>query len=446
MDEMLVSMITLSCIPVLIYIAYAIYKVQKRHAAKQELLEGARKPDYRLSESCQPNDTTFVEQKCVFYHRAPGPIGTDDIRTLMQNARRRIARKYIHPFEEDTTIEMACLDYNAISQIARIDFKLRTSYRTITGYKQISGVKYRIYSDPKIKERYYRETFHVTADALERLDHPADEIVRLFREEVVIRLDCVTAVPSWAIKKWLQEERSAYEHYLDDLVAHKNRTLINASHALEAQSPALNKTISKKTHKIEILNAKLQNRTGKRADKLQTKINSAQSIVSACTSKLKELQGIAETSKSELEAAELKKQSTMEMLEKEVPALIKSVRRLNQEDPAANGFVLLAQYMLKPYTKITGVYVIRNNKNERCYVGQSKDVIRRLKQHFRNNQPVNPIFQHDYDMASSTERETLFSVKVIPLESKDELDRVEKDLISVYFAYATGYNSTKGNT
>lgn len=91
-------------------------------------------------------------------------------------------------------------------------------------------------------------------------------------------------------------------------------------------------------------------------------------------------------------------------------------------------------------------YVIRNNKNERCYVGQSKDVIRRLKQHFRNNQPVNPIFQHDYDMASSTERETLFSVKVIPLESKDELDRVEKDLISVYSAYATGYNSTKGNT
>lgn len=446
MDDMLVSMIALSSIPVLIYLVYAIYKVYKRHETKQELLNGARKPDYRLSESCQPKDINFVEEKCIFYNRTPGPIGTDDIRTLMQNARKRIARKYIHPFEENTTIEMACLDYNAISQIARIDFKLRTSYRTVTGYKQINGVRYRIYSDPKIKERYYRETFHVTADALERLDHPADEIVRLFREEVVIRLNCVTAVPSWAIKKWLQEERSGYEQYLSDLVAHKKQTLVNANHALETQSPAINKTIEKKTHKIEVLNAKLQHRTGKRADKLQAKINSVQSIVSDASAKLTKLRDTVETSKNGLEAAELEQHSTVELLEREVPALIKSVRRLNQEDPAEDGFVLLAQYMLNPYTKITGVYVIRNNKNERCYVGQSKDVMKRLKQHFRNNQPVNPIFQHDYDMASSTERETLFSVKVISLGSKDELDRVEKDLIVVYSAYATGYNSTKGNT
>ena len=446
MDEMLVSMIALSSIPVLIYLAYAIYKVYNRHATKRELLEGAQKPDYQLSKACQPKDTYFVEEKCVFYNRKPGPIGTDDIRILMQNAKKRIARKYVHPFEEDTTIEMACLDYNAISQIARIDFKLRTSYRTVIGYKQINGVRYRIYSDPKIKERYYRENFHVTADALERLDHPADEIARLFREEVVIRLDCVTAVPSWAIKKWLQEEQSGYEQYLSDQVSQKNLALSNANYALKMQSPHLQKTIAKKTHKIEVLNAKLQHRTGKRADKLQAKINSVQSIVSDASAKLTKLRDTVETSKNGLEAAELEQHSTVELLEREVPALIKSVRRLNQEDPAEDGFVLLAQYMLNPYTKITGVYVIRNNKNERCYVGQSKDVMKRLKQHFRNNQPVNPIFQHDYDMASSTERETLFSVKVISLGSKDELDRVEKDLITVYSAYATGYNSTQGNT
>lgn len=98
------------------------------------------------------------------------------------------------------------------------------------------------------------------------------------------------------------------------------------------------------------------------------------------------------------------------------------------------------------YEKIVGCYIIRNTEKDKYYVGQSKDVLRRLKQHFKGTVPNNPIFAEDYYTSSIDNKENLFEFKIIKLETKDELDKTEKELIEKYDAFVSGYNGTHGNT
>ena len=40
----------------------------------------------------------------------------------------------------------------------------------------------------------------------------------------------------------------------------------------------------------------------------------------------------------------------------------------------------------------------------------------------------------------------VFEVKIFKCNTKDELDRTERELIEVYDAYGNGYNGTSGNS
>lgn len=87
-----------------------------------------------------------------------------------------------------------------------------------------------------------------------------------------------------------------------------------------------------------------------------------------------------------------------------------------------------------------GVYVIWNKSKNLYYVGQSKDVYKRLfTQHFNNNNVKNIIFAKDWFDGDE------FYYKVIPLQTKDELDEKEKELIEKYDSFKHGYNATAGN-
>ena len=97
------------------------------------------------------------------------------------------------------------------------------------------------------------------------------------------------------------------------------------------------------------------------------------------------------------------------------------------------------------YKKIVGCYLIHNRENDRYYVGQSKDVMKRLKQHFRGAVPNNVIFAQDYYSSEYEHKEDLFEVKIVPCSTKDELDWKEREYIRQYDANGSGYNSTSGN-
>ncbi|MCE8163513.1 MAG: GIY-YIG nuclease family protein [Candidatus Moeniiplasma glomeromycotorum] len=87
-----------------------------------------------------------------------------------------------------------------------------------------------------------------------------------------------------------------------------------------------------------------------------------------------------------------------------------------------------------------GVYVIRNKTKDKHYVGQSKNLGKRLNQHFLNGEVRNVIFAKDWYSGD------LFYYKFYFCQTKDELDALEKLKIEEYNSFGkNGYNSTGGN-
>lgn len=89
---------------------------------------------------------------------------------------------------------------------------------------------------------------------------------------------------------------------------------------------------------------------------------------------------------------------------------------------------------------IKGVYIIWNKTKNKYYVGQSKDINNRIfKQHFKKGDVANIVFAKDWFEQDD------FCYKIIPLETKDELDQTEREYILKYNSFVNGYNSTSGN-
>ena len=86
-----------------------------------------------------------------------------------------------------------------------------------------------------------------------------------------------------------------------------------------------------------------------------------------------------------------------------------------------------------------GVYILHNTYNNKYYVGQSVHVLKRLRQHF-NGKGCEDVYK-DYC------RGMPFEIQCIALANSgyDNLNKLERDYISYYNAYYSGYNKTRGN-
>lgn len=87
-----------------------------------------------------------------------------------------------------------------------------------------------------------------------------------------------------------------------------------------------------------------------------------------------------------------------------------------------------------------GVYVLYNQSKSMFYVGQAKNVLSRVNAHFsgRGNGDV----YADYKYGD------LFIIRLMPLEGSgyENLNDLEREMISYFHAYGKGYNKTKGNS
>lgn len=111
----------------------------------------------------------------------------------------------------------------------------------------------------------------------------------------------------------------------------------------------------------------------------------------------------------------------------------------------ANGWIFLKDAFNFKYDKLKnkkGIYIIWNRTKNKYYVGQSKDLYKRIfTQHFAASAKdvKNIIFAKDwYDNDK-------FYFKYILIETKDELDSTEKNYIELYDSFRNGYNNTGGN-
>jgi len=100
--------------------------------------------------------------------------------------------------------------------------------------------------------------------------------------------------------------------------------------------------------------------------------------------------------------------------------------------------------------EVSGIYIIRNTENNKCYIGQSlkvKDRIRRHKYVFRHNKHSNQYLQAAWNKYG--EKAFQFSIYccVLGLTKKavlDNLSVLEKEIIKKCASFINGYNLTTG--
>ena len=107
------------------------------------------------------------------------------------------------------------------------------------------------------------------------------------------------------------------------------------------------------------------------------------------------------------------------------PAMDETIKRLGIED--------------KP-----GIYKITNINTEKCYVGKSTNVKKRLQDHFKSSIGITSIADQAIHHAILQEGLWNWSIEIITYCDKDKLNELEKYYIEFFKAQEYGYNKTGG--
>lgn len=371
------------------------------------------------------------------------------------------------------------VEFNINTRVTRIQFLQEQEYRTIEKYVTMNYERHPIYSEWKVREKTIKKTLKLTNAELESLNSNSDELIRYFAEDIVVKLNNEELFPSWYmklfLKKELEDKLQKIEGEFDDFCLSQDNKIATEQNKIKANKIDIdtltNKfetTQRKREKKAKILNKislsrknKLKNIfsfgiynyliSNKRKQKIQAKIEILEKIIldisnnmSCCEDIILKCNIEIETINDEKNKYEInynKKKETMKNKYDHKISDIKPLENIYKDEK----FMMLKILNGLEYEKIVGCYVIHNRENDKYYVGQSKDVIRRVKQHFNGIIPKNAIFAEDYYTSSIKNKEDLFEVKILKCKTKDELDWLEMKLIYDYDSRNNGYNGTIGN-
>jgi len=363
--------------------------------------------------------------------------------------------------------ELSFIEHTRVTKLTFI--KIRT-YRTIERTVQRDNQKYKIYSGWKQKESKVAPiVLKLTNNTLENLqdrlylaqndivkNEDAINLVSQFAPDIVYKLateyEGSCPMPSWFEKIVLQEECTQTVNKLK----HEISNLKQEKRAAEARICELEQINQCAKNKIEKMTHRRDNKalfvvlailtfgvyallnSAKRLQKLTSQFTQTEPVNLQEIEKLK--QYIDENIAYVNQQVKLIKENEESCAQK-----ISEIQPLGDCLAFESDFVLLKQLAGMEYRKIVGVYVIRNRELNKVYVGQSKDVIKRLKSHFTGTVPKNIIFAEDYYGSKYENKDELFEFKIEELNTKDELDNRERQLIAEYGSFNTGYNGTSGN-
>lgn len=392
--------------------------------------------------------------------------------------------KYADQISEKECEPQYCLhsvDFNLNTRTAKIEITQSQYYRTVDKYVTRNYIKYPVYSEWKTKSKTIKKSIKLTNQALENLHMNGDNLIRSFANQIIYKLNAPDLYPSWFLKKFLRKRYESRILELDkscknvevanlekiDFIKNKTIFLLNAELS-KIQKKLLRKTqkrlkLQEKVKKIEsakksflknifslfIYNYLISN---KRKKKIENKIINLDTIIDIMNKEIISIEKKITTKNNEIlslqEEIEVKKEKTKNLKQIELDLcskLILQVLPLPENLTEVNGFIPLKTFVGYENKKIVGCYIIKNKEKEKYYVGQSKDVYKRLKQHFSGTIPKNSIFAEDYYLSTFANKDDIFEIKIIECETKDELDLTEKELIDKYDSYKSGYNGTSGN-
>lgn len=372
------------------------------------------------------------------------------------------------------------VDFSETTRKAKLTFKSRKQYRTVERYVTQNYQRYPIYSNWKFKEKYFEKSVKLTNLVLESLNTHEDPLIRDFAPDIIIALHNTELIPSWLSKKilddvfaqetdikivqrktWLDEFDESFSEHLEQIddytseIAQAEKLKHHVENKISKKNAQLQKIENhKKSAVLSIFTFFIYNllNSNWRKQRLLKKKETFESNRDALTSRIAEFHAEIEKTNEQInqEKEELKKKC--DKIASDIAALkLKyedDISRIEPLDVTYNenaDFVPLKNFNGLEYEKIIGCYIIWNTEKDKYYVGQSKDVMRRIKQHFKGTMPNNIIFAEDYYSSALENKDDLFKIKILPRQTKDELDSTEKLLIEQYDANNSGYNSTKGN-
>lgn len=372
------------------------------------------------------------------------------------------------------------VDFNITSRIARIEILQTQEYRTIQKYITQNYEKYPVYSEWKIKEKILKKTLKLTNSELELLNVNDDELIRMFAEEIVLKLDNEELFPSWFIKMYLKRDLDfdlqTMKNELDDYIGNQNNKInvqqtnidcynneiVDYKIKLQKQQKRGNKLVSK-LQKLSISKPNILKSiisfgiynyliSNKRKRKLELKLSTCYNLIEEFNKNiLEDSDEITKCNKNIKNCESNIGKKEKEFKNKKEVRISDYNKNLSEVKPLSNivaqdeSFTMLKLFSGLEYEKIIGVYIIHNKEKDKYYVGQSKDVMKRIKQHFNGTVPKNSVFAEDYYTSQMENKDNIFEYKIIRCETKDELDSLEKKLIYEYDSWNSGYNGTSGN-
>lgn len=376
------------------------------------------------------------------------------------------------------------VDFDPSSRKAKITFVERVRYRTIDRYVTRNYERRPEYSEWKSKTKEITRNIRLTNEALESLRTNPDRLIADFAYEIISALSSKELLPAWFIRRQFCETE---ENQVALLVQKKNELSQQcAADCRHLQAEIRSTEETQEQHILDLqyyekvlnkYNAKIHKILRKRQNKAAFLLNILSLFIRCALLSERRLQTITSFRNSCFEECERLKQEIqcdeekicqlkaeisdkMSELKEQCDVLDAEIEqtknfweqkrvgipKLPADIAQDSNFFPLKSLSGRRYTKVIGCYVIHNTANNKYYVGQSKDVYKRLKQHFRGTVPQNWIFSEDYYQTDPSLREDLFEVKIVECDSKDMLDSTEKAMIEEYDSWNTGYNRTKGNS
>ena len=413
------------------------------------------------------------------------------INKLISSSRRREREKYNESLIEankglkkelSPVYELIKVDFDDSSRNTKIEIQQTQQYRTIERYVTKNYVRYPVYSNWKTRSRVIKKSIKLTNASLEALNKNDDYIIQQLSDEIIIALNNEDLHPSWFIEKQINKEHEekiqlieqeslTFKKNKEDNIRHweiKSKVLSNTLPRHEKILKKLQKKLYALQNKLNRANAKHQNLflsiitvgvrslllSNKRKQKLKLKIKKQTDLVDDKINFINNIKKeIAKYQNNVNENYQLLELNSIEISKRMKEEKYSYMEKLKEITPLSttyipdNSFISLKKFMGLQYDKIIGCYVIHNKEqNQKYYVGQSKDIMKRINQHFKGLVPNNIIFAEDYYSTATDVRDNMFELKIIPCETKDELDKTEKELIEQYDAYNKGYNRTSGNS
>ncbi len=383
---------------------------------------------------------------------------------------------------EQPEYSLLSVNLNEKTRIASVVFEENTPYRTIERYVTRNYVRYPVYSELKTKTKEIRKTVRLTNEELESLQSSEDPLVAEFAAEIITRIGNESLYPSWLWNDLIEEDYLAESQSNESEMSKEEDAFSDEVGRLKNQIEGDRSAIKDDESAIDVLSAKIERqkaillkishytnslfldivtlsihfllRCPQRRKRHERKILLLEGTTKKFGDKIVDLNsniGFSEKeiSRKEEEHAKFLREheKKRKSIESERNRMLSNVKPLSSSPSGKDDFVPLRDFAGFERRKIVGCYVIRNKENGRCYIGQSKDVMKRLAQHFNGTVPKSAVFSEDYYSSKSPDKSGLFEIKILPLAlaTKDELDRTKKELIACYDSFNSGYNSTNGN-